>query len=118
MTKPLIFTGAFKLSRKDKKCLMDKFNHLKIGIKTIWLDKQSDMESQVYTCENDYGETFYDVGVRIGDNVCGFDHLRMNANVFEAILNNNVKFHISKVPGVDLYTVELDDIGATVLNEV
>lgn len=97
---------------------MSKFHCLNAGIKTVWCKKQRDMESQVYMYEDDDGEVFYDVGVRIGDTYYGFDYLRMDAKVFNAILNSNVKFHISQVSGPDLCTVELDDIGVTVLNEV
>lgn len=88
-----------------------------LASKLYGVKKHRDMESQVYTYEDDC-EVFYDGGVRIGDTNYGFDYLRMSAQVFNAILNSNVKFHISKVSEVDLYTVELDDIGVTVLNEV
>lgn len=41
MTKPLTFTGTFKLSRAEKKCLMSKFHCLNAGIKTVWCKKTS-----------------------------------------------------------------------------
>ncbi len=116
MTNQLAFTGAFKLSKDNKRCLMKKLNGIIVDDNIVRCERLRDMETQVYTYEDNNSNEFYDVGIAVNglDNVSlGFNYLRMPAEVFKAVLNRNVKFRVNKD-----WTVDIEDIGLAVLNEI